>query len=162
MGEHSRYEVVKWAQSQPLKLGAKSVLVALAMHFPRIFPSASYLAEETGLSMRRVRYHIAQLRQGGYIQVKSGGGRTCANSYQLIIDGVPATPQPKAEPKPSQPSQRATRNYPAKPSRPPDDDPFAAVRGLDLQGLYGKNGVMWQSVPRHARYGTYDLLEEDD
>jgi hypothetical protein len=71
------------------------VLVMLAWHENKndgaCFPSAETLARETGYNKDTIFAAKKRLQVGGFLKVKSGGGRGRANSYELNLETIGQT-----------------------------------------------------------------------
>lgn len=96
-----------WAYAQPLKAPAKPVLVALAEHGERCWPSVARLAEMTGYDVRTVRRAIRTLEQAGLIDVEQQPGKSA--SYSLKLSTTPVRESARSESHPGQ-SDRGPRS----------------------------------------------------
>jgi hypothetical protein len=56
------------------------------------FPSADRMAEQIGLSQRKVFYSIKRIAERGHFEVAPGGGKGIANAYYLIETVPPSAP----------------------------------------------------------------------
>ncbi len=75
-----------WAYAQPLKAPAKPVLVALAEHGARCWPSIHRLAEMTGYDKRTVRRAIRALERAGLLEVEQQPGKAAIYSLSTPND----------------------------------------------------------------------------
>lgn len=93
------------------------------------FPGATLLSQDTGLSERAVREHLAKLCDSGWLHLVERGGqrgrRKCANSYAAVI---PSTHVPRKERHPSPSVTHDARSPVVPTTRTPADDDTAPLQ----------------------------------
>lgn len=60
--------------------GVRALLIAIARHYPRPYPSQATLAKETGYDARSIRRYVAKAQEAGLLQVRPDEGRRGKNN----------------------------------------------------------------------------------
>jgi hypothetical protein len=82
-------EVVGWvANADVVTPSERSMLFALASHWPHIFPSVPRLAAIACVEPRRAQQILRLLEAKGLIKTTRGDGRTHSSQYELLINPV--------------------------------------------------------------------------
>jgi hypothetical protein len=90
-------QAVAWALEQEIPGTAKLVLISLANRADHVtghcWPSMERIAKEASCSKRSIHTYISALKRNGFLDVRSGRGKTGGahtNDYWLLMDRSPA------------------------------------------------------------------------